>query len=293
MAELIVAFDLPSGREALALAGRLPSLKWAKIGSVLFGRAGPPLIAEFIQRGIRVFLDLKWHDIPNVVASAVTAARELGVSMATVHALGGRTMLTAAAQAAGSELALVGVTVLTSHDAGELEGILGRGVPDVGFEAERLARTVLQAGLRGVVTSGRELGLLREALGPGWVGPVLRAQSTLPAAADRAKQAWLAHDARQLIGQTSTLVLQLPGADPSGALGRAQAVALVSRYFEPAEERGLDIATIREVEPGKGFVEVVRRYVVRGTTELRHETLYFGYRKMDNEWRLVELRSAP
>jgi orotidine-5'-phosphate decarboxylase len=166
MAELIVAFDLPSGREALALAGRLPSLRWAKIGSVLFGRAGPPLIAEFIQRGIRVFLDLKWHDIPNVVASAVTAARELGVSMATVHALGGRTMLTAAAQAAGPELALVGVTVLTSHDAGELEGILGRGVPDVGFEAERLARTVLQAGLRGVVTSGRELGLLREALGP-------------------------------------------------------------------------------------------------------------------------------
>src|ERR1043166_2212367 len=126
MAELIVAFDLPSGREALALAGRLPSLRWAKIGSVLFGRAGPPLIAEFIQRGIRVFLDLKWHDIPNVVASAVTAARELGVSMATVHALGGRTMLTAAAQAAGSELALVGVTVLTSHDAGELEGILDR-----------------------------------------------------------------------------------------------------------------------------------------------------------------------
>ena len=166
MAELIVAFDLPSGREALALAGRLPSLRWAKIGSVLFGRAGPPLIAEFIQRGIRVFLDLKWHDIPNVVASAVTAARELGVSMATVHALGGRTMLTAAAQAAGPELALVGVTVLTSHDAGELEGILGRGVPDVGFEAERLARTALQAGLRGVVTSGRELGLLREALGP-------------------------------------------------------------------------------------------------------------------------------
>src|ERR1041384_6513538 len=152
MAELIVAFDLPSGREALALAGRLPSLKWAKIGSVLFGRAGPPLIAEFIQRGIRVFLDLKWHDIPNVVASAVTAARELGVSMATVHALGGRTMLTAAAQAAGSELALVGVTALTSPDAGELEGLLARGV--------------WQCGRRGVVAPGRELGLLREALAP-------------------------------------------------------------------------------------------------------------------------------
>ena len=166
MAELIVAFDLPSGREALAVAGRLPGLRWAKIGSVLFGREGPPLVKEFTRRGIRVFLDLKWHDIPNVVASAVTAAGELGVSMATVHALGGKTMLAAAQRAAGSALALLGVTVLTSHDAAELEGILGRGVPDVGFEAERLARAVQQAGLRGVVTSGRELGLLREALGP-------------------------------------------------------------------------------------------------------------------------------
>ncbi len=166
MAELIVAFDLPSGREALAMAGRLSGLRWAKIGSVLFGRDGPALVKEFTQRGIRVFLDLKWHDIPNIVASAVTAARELGVSMTTVHCLGGRTMLSAAAQAAGRDLALVGVTVLTSHDAAELEGILGRGVPDVGFEAERLARTALQAGLRGVVTSGQEVGFLREALGP-------------------------------------------------------------------------------------------------------------------------------
>jgi orotidine-5'-phosphate decarboxylase len=178
VAELIVAFDLPSGREALALAGRLRGLRWAKIGPVLFGREGPSLVKEFTQRGIRVFLDLKWHDIPNIVASAVTAARELGVSMTTVHCLGGRAMLTAAAQAAaGADLALVGVTVLTSHDAGELEGILGRGVPDVGFEAERLARTALQVGLRGVVTSGQEVGLLREALGsePWIVVPGIRA----------------------------------------------------------------------------------------------------------------------
>src|SRR6266550_4726733 len=151
MAELIVAFDVSSGREALALAGRLPGLKWAKIGPVLFGREGPSLIKEFTQRGVRVFLDLKWHDIPNIVASAVAAARELEVSMTTVHCLGGRAMLTAAARAAGGgpDLAVVGVTVLTSHDAAELEGVLGRGVPDVGFEAERLARAALQAGLRG------------------------------------------------------------------------------------------------------------------------------------------------
>src|SRR6266849_6933989 len=77
MAELIVAFDLPSGRESLGLATRLPGLRWAKVGPVLFGREGPSLVKEFTQRGIRVFLDLKWHDIPNIVASAVTAAREL------------------------------------------------------------------------------------------------------------------------------------------------------------------------------------------------------------------------
>lgn len=165
MAELIVAFDMASGREALALAERLQGLTWAKLGSVLYVREGPALVREFTQRGVRVFLDLKWHDIPNTVAGAVTAARELGVALATVHCLGGRTMLTAAAQAAGSELALVGVTVLTSHDAAELESVLGRGVPDVAFEAERLARTAVQAGLRGVVASGHELGLLREALG--------------------------------------------------------------------------------------------------------------------------------
>jgi orotidine-5'-phosphate decarboxylase len=166
VAELIVAFDLASGREALALAGRLSGLQWAKLGSMLYAREGPSLAKEFMQRGIRVFLDLKWHDIPHTVAGAVSAARELGVSIATVHCLGGRAMLTAAASAAGQSLALVGVTVLTSHDAGELESILGRGVPDVGFEAERLARMAVQAGLRGVVASGQELGLLREALGP-------------------------------------------------------------------------------------------------------------------------------
>ena len=166
MAELIIAFDMPSGRDALLLAARLPGLKWAKLGPVLFVREGPTVIKEFRQRGIQVFLDFKWHDIPHIVATTVTAARELGVSMATVHCLGGRTMLGAAARAAGEDLALVGVTVLTSHDAAELESVLGRGVPDVGFEAERLARTAMQAGLRGVVASGQELGLLREALGP-------------------------------------------------------------------------------------------------------------------------------
>ena len=160
-----MALDLPSGRDALALADRLPELRWAKLGPVLFVREGPALVREFTARGVRVFLDLKWHDIPNTVAGAVVAARELGVSMATVHCLGGRAMLEAAVAAAG-DLPLVGVTVLTSHDAATLGQVLGRGVPDLGFEAERLARGAMDAGLRGVVASGRELALLRAALGP-------------------------------------------------------------------------------------------------------------------------------
>jgi len=165
VAELVVAFDLASGRDALALADRLPDLRWAKLGPVLYVREGPAVVREFAVRGVRVFLDLKWHDIPSTVAGAVTAARELGVSLATVHCLGGHAMLEAAVAAAG-DLPLVGVTVLTSHDAPALAQVLGRGVPDLGFEAERLARVAIAAGLRGVVASGHELGLLRAALGP-------------------------------------------------------------------------------------------------------------------------------
>ena len=148
MAELVVAFDTASGCEALALAERLPALKWAKLGSLLYVREGPAVVQEFRARGVQVFLDLKWHDIPSVVAGAVTAARDLGVAMATVHCLGGSAMLAAAVQAAG-ELALVGVTVLTSHDAAGFEQVVGRGVPDLGLETERLARLALHAGLRG------------------------------------------------------------------------------------------------------------------------------------------------
>jgi len=166
VAEIIVAFDLPSGKEALALAAKLPALRWAKIGPVLYVREGPALVREFQARGVRVFLDLKWHDIPNTVAGAVSAARDLGVSLATVHSLGGHAMLAAAVQAAGGAVPLLGVTVLTSHDASDFSQVLGRGVPDLGFEAERLARTAVQAGCRGVVASGDEAGLLRGALGP-------------------------------------------------------------------------------------------------------------------------------
>jgi orotidine-5'-phosphate decarboxylase len=164
MAELIVALDLESGAEALRMTQRLPGLRWAKVGPVLFVREGPPLVRELVARGIKVFLDLKWHDIPTTVAGAVRASRELGVGMATVHALGGSAMLEAAQQAAG-DLPLVGVTVLTSHDRAAFERIVGAGVSDLGHEAERLARSAVSAGLRGVVASGLEVYALRRALG--------------------------------------------------------------------------------------------------------------------------------
>jgi len=169
VAELIVALDLPAGRDALALVQRLPGLAWVKLGPALYVREGPELVRQLAGRGLKIFLDLKLHDIPTTVAGAVEAARDLGVAMATVHCLGGPEMLAAARQAAG-DLALVGVTVLTSHDAADFEQVVGRGVPDVGFEAERLAKLAMQAKLRGVVASGQELGLLRETLGAGpWI----------------------------------------------------------------------------------------------------------------------------
>jgi orotidine-5'-phosphate decarboxylase len=195
MVELIVAFDVPSGRAALELADRLPGLRWAKIGPVLYVREGPALMREFIARRIRVFLDLKWHDIPSVVAGAVEAARVEGATMATVHALAGPAVLGAAVQAAG-DLSLLGVTVLTSHDAGEFERVVGRGVPDLALEAERLARLAVAAGCRGVVASGHELALLRAALGPApWiVVPGIRAPEDAPG--DQARTVTAADAAR-------------------------------------------------------------------------------------------------
>ncbi len=119
MAELILALDLPDRSAALRMLDRLPSLRWAKIGSILRTAEGPTLVREISARGVSVFLDLKWHDIPNTVRGAVSVARGLGVRMVTVHLLGGPAMLRAAADAAGDELSVVGVTVLTSHDESE------------------------------------------------------------------------------------------------------------------------------------------------------------------------------
>src|SRR4051812_14832936 len=166
MAELVLALDLPRAADAVRLIEGLPELRWVKLGSVLMTREGPDFLRELIGRGLQVFLDLKWHDIPNTVAGAVTAARETGVAMATVHTLGGRAMLEAAAAAAGSDLDLVGVTVLTSHDPASYAAATGRTGVNLMGEVERQAVIAAEAGLRGVVCSPLEVSLLRRRLGP-------------------------------------------------------------------------------------------------------------------------------
>jgi len=165
VADLVLALDLPDARAALGLLARVPNVRWVKLGSVLFTRAGPGLVGELRALGYRVFLDLKWHDIPNTVTGAVRQAADIGVEMVTVHALGGPGMVAAAKAAAGSHVAVVAVTVLTSHDQGELQSILGSQAR-VGAEVERLASMAVAAGADGVVSSPLEVARLRQLLGP-------------------------------------------------------------------------------------------------------------------------------
>ena len=170
MAEIIVALDLPTRDEALRWLDRAPGLRWAKVGSVLFTREGPSLVRELVGRGLKIFLDLKWHDIPNTVAGGVEGARNIGASMATVHTLGGTEMMRAAAVAAGTELGIVGVTVLTSHTPASYAAAVGRGSVDPVDEVVRQAKHAAEAGLKGIVCSPHEIAAVRGHLpAGGWI----------------------------------------------------------------------------------------------------------------------------
>ncbi|MGH7519407.1 MAG: orotidine-5'-phosphate decarboxylase [Gemmatimonadales bacterium] len=166
MAEVILALDLPNPDDARRLLDRIPDLDWVKVGPVLLTQAGASFVQELRRRRLRVFLDLKWHDIPNTVAGAVESARDMGAAMATVHTLGGLGMLERAARAAGDELALLGVTVLTAHDAESYGRAVGRDRVDLAAEVRRLAGEAQHAGLAGVVCSSQETALVRQTLGP-------------------------------------------------------------------------------------------------------------------------------
>ena len=166
---LIVALDLPDLPAAEALVDRLAGVvAHFKVGSALFTAAGPAAVEMVRRRGGRVFLDLKYHDIPATVAGAVEAAARLGVGLLTVHASGGAAMLRAAAAAARTgrdRPRIVAVTVLTSLDRAALQKELGVPVAILGH-AVQLATLAREAGCDGVVASAREAARLRAILGP-------------------------------------------------------------------------------------------------------------------------------
>ena len=177
---LWVALDVETLKEADGLLERLagagpPETMGAKIGSQLFTAAGPAAVETALKRGFPVFLDLKFHDIPNTVAGAVREATRIGVAMLDVHAGGGGAMMRAAAEAAGKAAkdfgvarpVCLGVTVLTSVDRKGLEEV--GVVANVEAHVLRLAERAREAGLDGCVTSPQEIRLLRRALGPRWV----------------------------------------------------------------------------------------------------------------------------
>lgn len=169
MAELFVALDLPDAPSAVALLDLLPDRCPVKVGSVLMTRAGSGFVRSLVANGHPVFLDLKWHDIPNTVRGAVESAVDLGAAMVTVHALGGPAMIEAAVIAAAGRLTVVAVTVLTSHDAAGYAALTGRPTVPLGDEVARLARMAMAAGAGGVVCSAQELGLVVPIVGGGRV----------------------------------------------------------------------------------------------------------------------------
>ena len=168
---IIVALDVPSAEQALKLAEQVaPAVGAFKIGKELFVSAGPDIVRRVRATGASVFLDLKFHDIPNTVAKAVAAATRLDVQMLTIHTSGGGEMMRAAeksaqdtAKALGQPAPLVlGVTVLTSADSNTLAEIGCQ--PNVGHQVERLASLAVQSGLRGLVCSPLEIADLRQIL---------------------------------------------------------------------------------------------------------------------------------
>jgi orotidine-5'-phosphate decarboxylase len=217
---IIVALDFPDAKGALALAGRLdPALCRVKVGSELYTAAGPALVEKLQQSGFGVFLDLKFHDIPNTVAGSCLAAADLGVWMINVHALGGRATMEAARSALARKRAapkLVAVTLLTSigaADMGEM-GLAG----DPREAVSRLARLAQACGLDGVVCSAQETAALRGQLGAGFwlVTPGIRPEG---AAADDQKR--VATSRQAIAGGADYLVIGRPitrAPDPLAAL---------------------------------------------------------------------------
>ncbi len=218
--ELIVALDFPHARALQTALPRLPpAATFGKVGLELFTAEGPRAVAPLAARGMRLFLDLKFHDIPRTVARAVQSASTLGASLMTVHACGGRDMLKAAAQAAGEAGAnrprLVAVTTLTSLSQADLADLgIARTLAE---QALRLGEMALACGIDGLVTSVHEAADLRRRFGP---DPILVTPGIRPAGADAGDQKRIATPAAAVQAGADYLVVGRPiteAPDPAAA----------------------------------------------------------------------------
>ena len=234
MDQLLVALDVESGARAIELADQLRGVVGGfKIGKRLFTLEGPAVVRRLVDRGDRVFLDLKFHDIPNTVAAAVAAATSLGVWMVNVHASGGRKMMAAARVAADAAAAkdgrtrplVIGVTVLTSMNA-EAMAEIGLAVP-VLDQVLRLASLAQDSGLDGVVASPQETRAIREHCGPDFaiVTPGIRGGTATVSGKDDQERTMTAPEA--IAAGASYIVVGRPiiaAADPrtaAEAIGRS------------------------------------------------------------------------
>jgi len=216
---LIVALDVPSAAAAKKIVAAVgDSALYYKVGMQLYTAEGPAIVRDLIASGRQVFLDLKYHDIPNTVGSAVREASRLGVRMLTVHASGGSKMLRAATEAARSgnpNLIVLGVTVLTSFSDSDVEEVgAGSSLPD---QVVRLAKLALENGCQGIVTSAREAARVRKELGQNFtiVTPGVR-----PAGAALEDQVRVVTPAEAIAAGASQIVVGRPitgAADPAAA----------------------------------------------------------------------------
>jgi orotidine-5'-phosphate decarboxylase len=222
--DLIVALDVPSATEAAALVRRIgDAVSFYKVGLELFVADGPDTLAMLADRGKRVFLDLKLHDIPRTVERAVASASRFGAELLTLHAAGGRAMVEAAARAAaeaGGRTRLLAVTVLTSLDDRDLADIgVQRTAAD---QVDALGRLAVDAGAHGLVCSPQEVGRLRRALG---AAPYLVTPGVRPAGGDLGDQKRVATPAQATRDGASALVVGRPIVEAPDPRATALAIA--------------------------------------------------------------------
>jgi orotidine-5'-phosphate decarboxylase len=232
---VIVALDFPDADAALGFARRLPAGACRlKVGKELFTATGPKLVTGLQELGFEVFLDLKFHDIPNTVAQACKSAARMGVWMLNVHALGGRTMLSAAREAleGGSRRPLlIAVTVLTSLGADDLAEVGIAGTPLAA--ASRLAALARACGLDGVVCSAQEAPALRAECGPAFVLVTPGIRTTADSADDQKRVVTPADAVRN---GASHLVIGRPitrAPDPGAALAAINDQIAAARAARP------------------------------------------------------------